>query len=129
MHRQLGQFGRAEMMAHRANQEAEACQADVWVHTPRRGLGNAEGAKDQPAGTGLLSEAEQRVAAPAALGHNNREIGRTLYVTLSTVERHLTRVYRKLNVRGRKDLPAALSIHSLPPIAETPSASLPRLGS
>ncbi|MEI5131209.1 helix-turn-helix transcriptional regulator [Streptomyces libani] len=56
----------------------------------------------------VLSEAERRVAALAALGRTNREIGRKLHITVSTVEQHLTRVYRKLNIKRRADLPVGL---------------------
>jgi DNA-binding CsgD family transcriptional regulator len=55
-------------------------------------------------GANELSSAEQRVAALAAQGHTNREIATKLFLTVSTVEQHLTRVYRKLNVAGRSDL-------------------------
>ncbi len=51
-----------------------------------------------------LSDAERRVAELAAHGLSNREIARKLYITVSTVEQHLTRVYRKLGVRRRVDL-------------------------
>ncbi|MEU0884607.1 LuxR C-terminal-related transcriptional regulator [Lentzea sp. NPDC005914] len=53
-----------------------------------------------------LSEAERKVAKLAAQGHTNREIADRLFITASTVEQHLTRVYRKLNVKYRTDLPA-----------------------
>jgi DNA-binding CsgD family transcriptional regulator len=56
--------------------------------------------------TGLLSEAERRVAELAARGHTNRQISRRLFVTVSTVEQHLTRVYRKLHVTRRAELPS-----------------------
>ncbi|WP_345624301.1 AAA family ATPase [Streptomyces ziwulingensis] len=59
-------------------------------------------------GIGSLSPSERRVASLAVLGYTNREIAVRLYVTASTVEQHLTRVYRKLGVRRRKDLPADL---------------------
>ncbi|WP_272948692.1 helix-turn-helix transcriptional regulator [Micromonospora endolithica] len=59
-----------------------------------------------------LSDAERRVAMLAAGGHTNREISRKLFITVSTVEQHLTRVYRKLNVTRRTDLPADLSRQS-----------------
>jgi DNA-binding CsgD family transcriptional regulator len=59
-------------------------------------------------GAATLSDAERRVAGLAALGHTNREIANKLYVTISTVEQHLTKAYRKLNVTQRKDLPADL---------------------
>ncbi|MED7951332.1 helix-turn-helix transcriptional regulator [Streptomyces sp. BE303] len=57
----------------------------------------------EPAAGGL-SEAERRVAELAARGLSNRDIARKLYITVSTVEQHLTRVYRKLGVRRRVDL-------------------------
>ncbi|MFW5418967.1 AAA family ATPase [Nocardiopsis sp. CNT-189] len=55
-----------------------------------------------------LSEAELRVAALAARGLTNRQISNRLWITVSTVEQHLTRVYRKLKVARRRDLPADL---------------------
>ncbi|WP_228388356.1 helix-turn-helix transcriptional regulator [Streptomyces jumonjinensis] len=51
-----------------------------------------------------LSDAELRVATLAARGHTNRQIAAKLFITVSTVEQHLTRVYRKLDVRRRTDL-------------------------
>ncbi|MFV2176869.1 AAA family ATPase [Actinomadura sp. LOL_016] len=54
-----------------------------------------------------LSDAERRVAALAAVGYTNREIAEKLFITISTVEQHLTRIYRKLNVT-RFDLRDAL---------------------
>ncbi|MFJ1748192.1 AAA family ATPase [Streptomyces sp. NPDC088116] len=52
----------------------------------------------------LLSNAEWRVAVLASEGKSNRQIARHLYITVSTVEQHLTRVYRKLSVRRRAEL-------------------------
>ncbi|MEV6875988.1 LuxR C-terminal-related transcriptional regulator [Amycolatopsis sp. NPDC051128] len=54
--------------------------------------------------TSALSEAELRVAELAAEGRTNRQIAGMLYITVSTVEQHLTRVYRKLGVAGRSGL-------------------------
>jgi DNA-binding CsgD family transcriptional regulator len=53
-----------------------------------------------------LSGAEMRVVRLAAAGYTNREIGRRLYLTVSTVEQHLTKAYRKLGVTGRAGLGA-----------------------
>jgi DNA-binding CsgD family transcriptional regulator len=58
---------------------------------------------------GKLSHAEQRVAILAARGHTNREISGELFITVSTVEQHLTRIYRKLAIKSRVDLPAWLT--------------------
>lgn len=59
-------------------------------------------------GTGPLTRAEQRVAALAAGGLGNRAVAEELAVTPRTVELHLTKVYRKLGIRGRPQLAAAL---------------------
>lgn len=66
-------------------------------------------AKVESAEAAVLSESEMRVAQLAALGHTNRQIASTLFITMSTVEQHLTRVYRKLGVPGRSALPADLA--------------------
>ncbi|EID55368.1 AAA family ATPase [Saccharomonospora xinjiangensis] len=63
----------------------------------------------------MLSDSERRVAELAAAGRTNREISALLYITVSTVEQHLTRVYRKLGVKGRAELPrelTSLGIHA-----------------
>jgi DNA-binding CsgD family transcriptional regulator len=57
---------------------------------------------------GRLRASERRVASLAALGYTNREIAATLYVTVSTVEQHLSRAYRTLGISGRRQLPADL---------------------
>ncbi|MFD7132148.1 AAA family ATPase [Streptomyces sp. NPDC059894] len=61
-----------------------------------------------PAALAELTEAERRVGALAASGRTNREIADRLSVTVSTVEQHLTKIYRKLKVRGRADLPMSI---------------------
>ncbi|MGW6743020.1 AAA family ATPase [Streptomyces sp. NPDC055025] len=71
-------------------------------------LGGTGATADAPEGIGSLTDSERRVAALAVLGHTNREIATRLYITSSTVEQHLTRVYRKLRIRHRGELPAEL---------------------
>lgn len=56
----------------------------------------------------LLTGSEHRVSTMAAAGATNREIAETLFVTLRTVETHLTNAYRKLRVTRRAELSAAL---------------------
>jgi DNA-binding CsgD family transcriptional regulator len=53
---------------------------------------------------GRLTPAERRVATLAAAGLTNREIATQLFVTLKTVEFHLSRCYRKLRVTTRHGL-------------------------
>jgi DNA-binding CsgD family transcriptional regulator len=48
------------------------------------------------------------VAELAAEGLTNREVAQALFVSEKTVETHLGRVYRKLGIKSRHALPAAL---------------------
>ncbi|WP_282105653.1 MULTISPECIES: LuxR family transcriptional regulator [unclassified Crossiella] len=82
-----------ELVPGQAGVEAEAPPAPVEVDADK---------------VTALSDAEQRVAALAAQGHTNRQIASKLCITISTVEQHLTRVYKKLNVTRRADLPSGL---------------------
>ncbi|MFJ9567954.1 helix-turn-helix transcriptional regulator [Streptomyces fuscichromogenes] len=66
-------------------------------------------------GAGGLSVSEERVAVFAARGYTNREIAARLFVGVSTVEQHLARVYRKLGISRRRDLPEDLRVRAVDP--------------
>lgn len=109
----LGDYRRAQMMAHRAWLTAKECSAAALCERlhPTRTEPTADGtASDAEAGNPAdrLSEAERRVAKLAARGMTNEQISRKLFITPSTVEQHLTRVYRKLEVKNRRSLPTSL---------------------
>ena len=53
-----------------------------------------------------LSPMELRVARMVADGRSNKEIAAMAYLSVKTVETHLTRTYRKLGVRSRAELTA-----------------------
>jgi DNA-binding CsgD family transcriptional regulator len=109
--REVGDSTLARRIQRTAWYLAKQCQAQPLLRRLQPELGTPEAPPaDGPLGADELSDAELRVAALAALGHTNREIARRLYVTVSTVEQHLTRVYRKLRVTRRADLPAGLSL-------------------
>ncbi|MFI6099473.1 LuxR C-terminal-related transcriptional regulator [Lentzea sp. NPDC051213] len=55
-------------------------------------------------GLAVLTASERKVAELAAAGVTNRAIAEDLFVTLRTVEVHLTRAYRKLGVSSRAEL-------------------------
>lgn len=57
----------------------------------------------------VLTDSERRVAELARFGYPNREIACRLFITVSTVEQHLTRIYRKLKVKRKADLRALLT--------------------
>ncbi|NUW34792.1 AAA family ATPase [Nonomuraea sp. SMC257] len=107
-YRAMGEFRRAWMVGRRARALADECQ--ITVLDPDLAPGeDGEGGEAEPVGLRpVLSDAERRVAALAADGYSNREISGKLFITVSTVEQHLTRIYRKLNVTRRTELPADL---------------------
>lgn len=54
-----------------------------------------------------LTGTESRISVlVAAAGRSNREIAGELFLSVSTVEAHLTRIYRKLGLRRRTELTA-----------------------
>ncbi|GAA2238854.1 LuxR family transcriptional regulator [Streptomyces amakusaensis] len=119
-----GHDGPARAMGQRARLLAAECGAEDLVPlrtpltVPREPLPPAPYEESDPL-AGLseaerrvagLSEAERRVAGLAAGGYTNRQIAHRLHITMSTVEQHLTRVYRKLDVSRRTDLPLHLML-------------------
>jgi DNA-binding NarL/FixJ family response regulator len=64
--------------------------------------------------SGELTPAESRIAGLVAQGMKNREIGGTMYVSVATVEAHLTRIYRKLGIRSRSELTRLVAEGSVP---------------
>ena len=66
-------------------------------------IGVRPGATDRD-GADSLTPSERRVVELAAAGGTNREIAQTLFVTEKTVETHLGRAFRKLNVSSRRQL-------------------------
>jgi DNA-binding CsgD family transcriptional regulator len=61
-----------------------------------------------PIGVESLTPSERRVAELAASGKTNRQIAQSLFVTLKTVEAHLSATYDKLDIESRSQLAAAL---------------------
>ena len=70
-----------------------------------------------------LTASERRVAQMAAKDLSNKEIAQALFVTVKTVEQHLGRVYRKLDIGSRKQLGAAL-VAPAEGSAETPAGAM-----
>jgi DNA-binding NarL/FixJ family response regulator len=101
--RRVGAIGLAE----RANEEIAATGA-----RPRKVL---------QTGLDALTASERRVAQLAAEGLSNKEIAQTLFVTIKTVEVHLSHVYRKLEISSRAQLDRAL-LAPAPPSPEPASA-------
>ncbi|MDQ3676299.1 MAG: helix-turn-helix transcriptional regulator, partial [Actinomycetota bacterium] len=60
-------------------------------------------------GRDALTPSERRVAHLAADGLGNREIAQALFVTVRTVEGHLTHAYMKLDISSRDELAGAFA--------------------
>ncbi|MBL1074230.1 hypothetical protein JK358_07455 [Nocardia sp. 2] len=116
-YRSIGDADKARPLLREATRLAEACGAEQLLRrlrvdrtapvtdaTPRVRL--------VPNGLDSLSPAERRVAELAAHGKRNREIAAELAITTSTVEQHLTKVYRKLAVARRSELRFVVAAYS-----------------
>ncbi|MDN5747683.1 MAG: LuxR C-terminal-related transcriptional regulator [Pseudonocardia sp.] len=107
-HEEFGNSSAALVAGRRAAVLARSCGAHPLLDDPLviRSSGGRPG-EGAGAGSAFLSDAEQRVAMLAADGHSNKSISTELFITVSTVEQHLTRIYRKLGIVSRSDLRAA----------------------
>jgi DNA-binding CsgD family transcriptional regulator len=95
-----------------AAQYAQRCGAETLERRVDEELRVAGAKPRRRALTGVdsLTPGERRVAVAAAGGATNREIAQDLFVSLRTVEMHLTNAYRKLGISSRGEL--AISIVS-----------------
>jgi DNA-binding CsgD family transcriptional regulator len=84
----------------------ERLAAEPWAAraaTELRATGETVRRRD-PTADEELTPQELQIAIHAAEGKSNREIGAALFLSPRTVEFHLTRVYRKLNIHSRAEL-------------------------
>jgi DNA-binding CsgD family transcriptional regulator len=84
-----------------ADQLAELARAELrasGIRLRRQALTGAE----------ALTPSEERIAQMASGGLSNGEIAQALFLTVKTVEMHLTNAYRKLDIRRRAQLAEAL---------------------
>jgi DNA-binding CsgD family transcriptional regulator len=71
-------------------------------------------------GVEALTPAEDRVARLAADGLSNREIAQQLFLTRKTVEMHMSRCLRKLDISSRSELGSALGADGAGPARSQP---------
>ncbi|MGW0962307.1 LuxR C-terminal-related transcriptional regulator [Streptomyces gelaticus] len=105
---ELGDHAGASDAMARALQEAGKCRAEPLVRALQTygspGVPDERRRLAPVRRSSALSESERRVARLVAKGLTNREVATQLFVTVSTVEQHLTNIYRKLRVSRRGEL-------------------------
>ena len=57
-----------------------------------------------------LSERELEVAWLLYRGYTNRQIGEALYIAETTVKKHVSHIYQKMDVQSRKEFRAAITL-------------------
>lgn len=98
-HRRAGRGASAAASARRADELLQACGRPVSpALEPLLGAGEE------------LTAREREVALLAARGRTSAEIAETLFLSVRTVDTHLHRIYRKLQITGRRELAAALGL-------------------
>lgn len=105
--RRLGRRSRAEEFFARAEEVFAMMGASTMVHrcAMERRAGGMGGRRPNRLG---LTPQEEQVAVLVAEGATNRGAAQELSLSTKTVEYHLTRVYKKLGLSSRAELPQAL---------------------
>ena len=85
----------------------EDMQSGPWAARPREELSRVGGRTR----SGGLTPTEIAVAELVARGRANKEVASELVVSVSAVERHLTRIYAKLGIRSRTELAGRFFAH------------------
>ncbi|WP_103500958.1 MULTISPECIES: AAA family ATPase [unclassified Streptomyces] len=101
--RLLGDGAEAREVLREAGELAESCGAPWPVDRAAPGPARSAGPV-----RATLTRTENRVALLVVTGFTNREIAAELKVSVRAVEKHLTHVYRKFGVKGRRGLSAHL---------------------
>ena len=108
--RRAGERSRARADLAQAMAELERLGAEPWVELARAELRAAGGQPTasrrvaEPGPLPGLTAQESQVALAVGRGASNREVAASLYLSVKTIERHLTSIYTKLGLRSRSEL-------------------------
>ena len=106
LQRRLKQKRAAALSLSEAVEIFDRLGAPDWSRRARDELGRVGLRRGDP---DELTETERRIAELAATGLTNREVAQAAFVSPKTVEANLARVYRKLGIRSRAELGAAMA--------------------
>ena len=102
--RQGGRLVRARGVLHQALAALEGTGARRLQAMAHEELALAGGRRSRAGATGQLTAMELRTAELAGQGLTNAQIARQLFLSVKTVEYHLSRAYAKLGLTSRRDL-------------------------
>jgi DNA-binding CsgD family transcriptional regulator len=103
--------GEARTHLRAAHQLFDSCGAVPFAERAQAELlasGEQARMRTLPPRNGGLTPQEQHVAVLAAAGDTNAEIASRLFITVSTVEFHLNKVFRKLGISSRRQIKGRL---------------------
>ena len=109
--RRAGRRVEARRQLRAALRRFEDMSCTPWVERTERELkasGETLRARDAAHGIDELTPQEVQVATMAASGRSNKDIAAELFLSVKTIEAHLHRVYRKLGVHSRRELPSVV---------------------
>jgi DNA-binding CsgD family transcriptional regulator len=104
--RRMKQWGRARGSLGESLAIFERLGAVLWADKASTEMARIGGRAPGPLD---LTPTEQEVADLVGSGLTNREVAQALFLSVSTVEANLRRIYRKLGVRSRTELSRKLS--------------------
>jgi DNA-binding CsgD family transcriptional regulator len=114
--RALLALGQVERRARRRAQARAALESAVTIFRELGAEPFATRAEDELSHLGgrapqhaSLTEVESRIASLVSQGRSNQEVAAALFVSPKTVEWNLSKIYKKLHVRGRAELAAKLA--------------------
>jgi DNA-binding CsgD family transcriptional regulator len=101
VHRRMRKQRSARELLGDAREIFQRLGSGPWMAKADRELAKVGGRRAPPTD---LTPAEEQVARLVAEGRTNREVAAALFLSVHTVDAHLRRVYRKLQVRSRTEL-------------------------
>ena len=104
--RRMKKWGLARGSLGRSLALFERLGAELWADKATTEMARIGGRSPGPV---ELTPTEQEVAELVGSGLTNREVAHALFLSVSTVEANLRRIYRKLGVRSRTELSRRLS--------------------